>query len=231
VIQGEQGRTDVTFYKIGEKILPIGKTLISKKCNTIKWSPLGQYCVLAGLNNLSFDGVLEFWDLGGDSPTLLNEACHFMVTNMAWDPTGRYVCSSNTYGGHSVENGYMMWNFQGIKLYEVSLENFSQFQWRPRPPTLLVEPDLKEIKKNMKSYTRDFEIKDRISQSKASKELVEKRKQVYEEFMLYRKQKEKELEVLKLQYHELRTDATEEDYTEDTIEFLLKEEVEPANKE
>ena len=73
----------------------------------------GQYCVLAGLNNISFDGVLEFWDIGGDAPTLMNEASHFMVTNIAWDPTGRYVCSSNTYGGHSVENGYNMWNFQG----------------------------------------------------------------------------------------------------------------------
>ena len=41
VIQGEQGRTDVSFFKIGEKILPIGKTLVNKKCSTIKWSPLG----------------------------------------------------------------------------------------------------------------------------------------------------------------------------------------------
>ena len=41
VIQGEQGRTDVSFFKIGEKILPIGKTLVNKKCNCIKWSPLG----------------------------------------------------------------------------------------------------------------------------------------------------------------------------------------------
>jgi len=231
LIQGEQGRTDVSFFKIGEKILPIGKTLVGKKCNCIKWSPLGQYCVLAGLNNISFDGVLEFWDIGSDTPTLMNEANHFMVTNIAWDPTGRYVCSSNTYGGHSVENGYMMWNFQGSKLFEASLDNFIQFQWRPRPPSLLKEDDFKEIRRNMKSYTRDFEIKDKISQSKASKELVEKRRTVYDEFMSYRRKKERELEVLKVQYIELRTEVVEEEYVEETIEFFMKEEVESVSKE
>lgn len=231
VIMAENGRTDVAFYKIGEKIVQLGKTLTTKKCNVIRWSPLGQYCVLAGLNNISFDGVLEFWDCGGDNPTLLSEQNHFMVTNIAWDPTGRYVCSSNTYGGHSVENGYMMWNFQGSKLYEIPLESFIQFQWRPRPASLLSENDLKEIKKNMKSYTRDFEIKDRISQSKASKEMVEKRRGIYDEFMAYRKRKEKDLEVLKLQYAELRQDETEEDVVEEIIEFFLKEEVESVAKE
>ena len=49
VIQGEQGRTDVSFFKIGEKILPIGKTLTNKKCNCIKWSPLGNLSFFAFL--------------------------------------------------------------------------------------------------------------------------------------------------------------------------------------
>ena len=37
------------------------------------------------------------------------------------------------------------------------------------------------------------------------KELIEKRRAVYDEFMTYRRKKEKDLEVLKLQYSELRT--------------------------
>ena len=36
-------------------------------------------------------------------------------------------------------------------------------------------------------------------------ELIEKRRAVYDEFMTYRRKKEKDLEVLKLQYSELRT--------------------------
>jgi len=159
-----------------------------------------------------------------------NEGQHFMVTNVAWDATGRYLCSSNTYGGQSVENGYFIWNFQGSKLHEMSLENFIQFQWRPRPPSLLKEQDIRSIKKNMKSYTRDFEIKDKLSQSKASKELIEKRRNVYDEFMTYRRKKEKDLEVLKLQYTELRTEIVEEEHVEETVEFFIKEEVESADK-
>lgn len=151
-----------------------------------------------------------------------------MVTHLAWDPTGRYVCSSNSYGGHSVENGYFMWSFQGTKLYETSLEGFVQFQWRPRPPSLLTEAHLKEIKKNMKSYARDFEIKDKLSKSKASKELIEKRRRVYDEYMAYRKRKDQELKALCLQYEEIRSDSVEEEYVEETVEFFIKEEVEPA---
>merc|ERR1719232_482110 len=93
------------------------------------------------------------------------------------------------------------------------------------------DKDIKDIKKNMKSYTRDFEIKDKLSQSKASKELIEKRRAVYDEFMAYRRKKEKDLEVLKLQYSELRSEVVEEEYVEETVEFFMKEEVEPFSKE
>jgi uncharacterized protein with WD repeat len=64
---------------------------------------------------------------------------------------------------------YVIKTTTGSKVFEASLEGFIQFQWRPRPATLLKDKDTKEIKKNMKSYTRDFEIKDKLSQSKASK--------------------------------------------------------------
>lgn len=230
VLQGEQGRTDITFYKIGEKIVQLGKTLVNKKCNVIKWSPLGQYCVLAGLNNMSFDS-LEFWDIGSDTPTLMNSQQHSNVTHLFWDPTGRYVSSINTYSGHSVDNGFIIWTFQGTKMFEERIDSFIQFQWRPRPPSVLNDEDLKLIRKNIKMYTRDFEMKDKLSQSKASKELVEKRKNMYEEFMAYRRRKDKDLEVLKLQYVEVRNDHVEEDFIEETVEFFIREEVEPANKE
>ena len=50
----------------------------------------GQYCVLAGLNNMSFDS-LEFWDIGSDTPTLMNSQQHSNVTHLFWDPTGMSV--------------------------------------------------------------------------------------------------------------------------------------------
>lgn len=78
--------------------------------------------------------------------------------------------------------GYWIWSFQGKILKRVNLEKFAQLLWRPRPPTLLSEEKQKEIKKNLKKYYPQFESKDRMRQSKASKELIEKRAALMKEF-------------------------------------------------
>lgn len=74
----------------------------------------------------------------------------------------------------------------------INLEKFAQLLWRPRPPTLLSPEKLKEIKKNLKSYYPQFESKDRMRQSKASKELIEKRAALMEKFNEYRNARIKE---------------------------------------
>lgn len=82
--------------------------------------------------------------------------------------------------------GYWIWSFQGKILKRVNLDKFAQLLWRPRPPTLLSPEKLKEIKKNLKSYYPQFESKDRMRQSKASKELIEKRAALMDKFSEYR---------------------------------------------
>ena len=47
-----------------------------------------------------------------------------------------------------------------------------QLVWRPRPPTLLSKDQLKEVKKNLKKYSDQFNAKDKMRLSRASKELV-----------------------------------------------------------
>lgn len=42
-------------------------------------------------------------------------------------------------------------------------------QWRPRPLTLLSTKQQKDIKKSLKKYTSQFETKDKMRMSKASK--------------------------------------------------------------
>lgn len=81
-----------------------------------------------------------------------------------------------------------MWSFQGKILKRINLERFAQILWRPRPSTLLNEKQQKEIKKNLKKYYAQFESKDRMRQSKASKELIEKRAALMEKFNQYREQ-------------------------------------------
>ncbi len=68
-----------------------------------------------------------------------------------------------------VDNAYWLWTFQGKCLQKHSKEKFCQLLWRPRPPTLLSPEQIREIKKNLKKYSVDFELKDRLKQTKESK--------------------------------------------------------------
>lgn len=69
----------------------------------------------------------------------------------------------------TVDNGYWIWTFQGRILKRVNLNAFNQLLWRPRPPTLLTAEQIKEIKKNLKKYSAQFESKDRMRLTRASK--------------------------------------------------------------
>lgn len=82
--------------------------------------------------------------------------------------------------------GYWIWSFQGKILKRINLDNFAQLLWRPRPQTLLSAQEQKEIKKNLKKYYAQFESKDRMRMTKASKELIEKRATLMKNFEEYR---------------------------------------------
>ncbi|KAJ7372582.1 translation initiation factor eIF-3b like protein [Desmophyllum pertusum] len=93
---------------------------------------------------------------------------------------------------HKVDNGYYIWSFQGKLLQRHALDQFCQLLWRPRPPSLLTDADIKNIKKDIKKFQRMFEIKDRMSQSRASKELIERRRRKMKDFQGYRQKKNNE---------------------------------------
>ena len=42
-----------------------------------------------------------------------------------------------------VDNAFWIWNFQGNLLVKQPLERFCQLMWRPRPPSLLSEKQIK----------------------------------------------------------------------------------------
>lgn len=49
----------------------------------------------------SMNGVLEFYDTA--DVVCMNQAEHFMATDVEWDPTGRYVATSVSWWAHKVE--------------------------------------------------------------------------------------------------------------------------------
>lgn len=68
-----------------------------------------------------------------------------------------------------VDTGYWMWSFQGKIVRRNNVEGFCNFLWRPRPPSLLSTEQQKEIRKNLKKYSAQFESKDKMRMTKASK--------------------------------------------------------------
>lgn len=231
LIHGESPRISASFYEMekekqGKCILL--KTLEKRQANSIFWSPNGQFCILAGLRSMT--GVLEFWDTA--DMVCMNSGEHFMATDVEWDPTGRFVSSMVSWWAHKVDNGYNIWSFQGRLLQKHTLEQFCQLLWRPRPATLLTHENIKQIKKDLKRYQRMFEIKDRMSQSRASKELIERRRRKQTDFEAYRHKKAMEFEQQKPQRMEMRKgfdtdelDSHAEEFEDECVEFFIKEEI------
>ncbi|GBN06702.1 Eukaryotic translation initiation factor 3 subunit B [Araneus ventricosus] len=229
VIHGDSPNICVSFYGIKPGgTVSLLKKFERKQCNRLFWSPNGQFIVLAGLRSMS--GKLEFIDTADFTVMAQNE--HFMATDVEWDPTGRYVVTGISWWMHKVDNAFWLWSFQGKLLRKHDLERYCQLLWRPRPPTLLSEEKIKEIKKNLKKYSAQFDIKDRMSLSKASKEIVEKRRKLMEDFRSLRQKRLEDFSAKKKCRLELRNgvdtdelDADNENLEEEVVEFLVKEEV------
>lgn len=95
-------------------------TLGNRTTNTIRWAPRGRHVVLATVGSTS-KSELEFWDLdfnsedlGGRKDTasttvewgsgiqLLRTTDHYGMTDVEWDPSGRYLSTSASTWRHTV---------------------------------------------------------------------------------------------------------------------------------
>ena len=65
--------------------------------------------------------------------------------------------------------------------------------WRPRPPTLLSKDQQKQVRKNLREYSKDFEEEDRIADDKEKWEIVEHRRRLLSEWLAFRSQETEEL--------------------------------------
>ena len=81
-----------------------------------------------------------------------------------------------------MENGYHMYTFSGMLLSENPIEKFKQLLWRPRPPTLLSKEEQRNIRRNLREYSRDFDEEDRYAVDIANTAIVEERRRLLEEW-------------------------------------------------
>ncbi|EER29822.1 hypothetical protein CPC735_011400 [Coccidioides posadasii C735 delta SOWgp] len=220
------------------------RTIEKKTSNGIYWSPKGRFVVVATVHSQQhFD--IDFWDLDfeGEKPEnekdlsanlqLMKTNEHFGVTDIDWDPTGRYVVSSASAWTHSLENGYHIHTFSGTTLAEHAVEKFKQLVWRPRPPTLLSKEEQKKVRRNLREYSREFDEEDKYAVDIANTAIVEMRKRLLNEWTAWLKKEkemvEEEREVLGLPKYEEEpaakpTPGAEDDtIVEEIVEEIIEE--------
>ncbi|KAI6132740.1 translation initiation factor eIF-3b [Pisolithus croceorrhizus] len=194
-------KTDISFYQLdrGKNDFRLLRTLASRTSNTIRWSPRGRHVVLATVGS-STKSELEFWDLDfnnedrregqatewGSGIQHVGSADHYGVTDVEWDPSGRYLATSASAWRHTLENGYAVWDFRGQVIEKHVLDRFKQFIWRPRPPTLLTKEQQRQIRRNLKEYSRIFDEDDAAEESNVSAELIAHRKRLVDEWNAWR---------------------------------------------
>ncbi|CAL9067771.1 eukaryotic translation initiation factor 3 subunit B-like [Musa acuminata AAA Group] len=220
VIHGDGPRPDISFYSM-RTTLNIGRvskltTLKAKQANALYWSPAGRYIVLAGLKG--FNGQLEFYNV--DELETMATGEHFMATDIEWDPTGRYVATAVT-SVHEMENGFHIWSFSGKLLYRISRDHFYQFEWRPRPPSLLSAEKEEEIAKNLKKYSKKYEAEDQDVSMQLNEQDRRKRKMLQEqwnEWVTKWKQLHEEERQLRIELRDGVVSDEEEEYEAKEVE-------------
>jgi translation initiation factor 3 subunit B len=174
----QPGRADVSFHDMqgisGE--LKHMFTVEKKVCNQLHWSPKGRFILLATLGSQA--GNLEWYDVndleGKGEPDLIGSDEHFLCSEVHWDPSGRFVATAVTYWRNRNDNGYIIWTLYGKELFRASVDMLYQFEWRPRPPSLLTPAEEKDVRRKMKplrdQYEReDKDLKDSVSSGQAAR--------------------------------------------------------------
>jgi translation initiation factor 3 subunit B len=92
-----------------------------------------------------------------------------------------------------MENGYHLYDFKGEQLREEPVEKFKQWLWRPRPPTLLSKEEQKQIRKNLREYSKVFEQEDADRGASADLAVVEHRRRLLQEWLSWRASVEEEV--------------------------------------
>ncbi|EPX70803.1 translation initiation factor eIF3b [Schizosaccharomyces octosporus yFS286] len=209
-----------------------------KSLNSIFFAPNGRFLIGATLGSATqYD--LEFYDMDFDTDKKEPDALanvqqigsteHFGMTELEWDPSGRYVTTSSTVWRHKLENGYRISDFRGTLLREEMIPDFKQFLWRPRPPTLLSKEDMKNIRRKLKDYNRLFDEEDIAETSTANRELAARRRTLISEWQRYREEVtarvSEERAVVGQPLHSVLP-ADEEEVVQETIEEVISEQIE-----
>merc|ERR1740138_807867 len=165
-------------------------------------------------------GNLEWVD--ANQAQTIGEAEHFMCSDIEWDPTGRFVATSVSHWRHQMEHGYIMWSSHGRELSHEKKDKFYQFLWRPRPPSLLSEVKEKDIRKNLRNYSKKYEEEDAKLKTMLDADLLRQRQEKHKAFEEFLRVKATEYADMRPRRIELRGGVESDD--EDAYTLVEEEE-------
>jgi translation initiation factor 3 subunit B len=171
VIHGRAAKPDVSIYAVKKEGVKLLKTLEQRQANTLFWSPVNDFLVLANVK--SQQGNLEFVHAGMLETITTGE--HQNATEFLWEPRGRYFISAVSAWRQNVETGYQIFSFNGRLLAKVLKPKFFELHWRPRPPSLLSTKEEKSVMKKLKDAQREFEKEDELRRRLENRKFFEER--------------------------------------------------------
>jgi len=131
-----------------------------------------------------------------------------------------------------------MWTFYGQLLNEAPTEKFKQLAWRPRPPTLLSKEEQRQIRRNLREYSKEFDELDKEMEEGANQAVIDARRRLYTEWYSWVAH---EKELLKAEREELGLPDPEEELQlqrtksvetegEKTVEEVVEEVIEETEE-
>jgi translation initiation factor 3 subunit B len=168
-----KGKSAISFFSIKSKKYVVESSLEGRQANALFWSPAGNNIVLAQFKS-NEEKTIEFYDANRKEVMAFVE--HPLVTDVEWDPTGRYVLTQvnqpsldSHQAKDQIDNGYKAWTCKGRLVHQEMINKCFQILWRPRPASMLATdhkdgeavPCVSCVRKTFKDkYSKRFEAAD-----------------------------------------------------------------------
>ncbi|GME79116.1 unnamed protein product [Ambrosiozyma monospora] len=228
---------DIEEAKVNSKLASVLKKWVAfkvmpeKYSNDLLFSPKGRFIVVSTIKPIG--SVLEFYDLDfdGEKPKdqsskvssnlkLIRTQEQNGLSALKWDPSGRFVAAWSSAWKHKIENGYKIYDQVGQLIREELVDGFKDFNWRPRPASLLSASDRKKVRKNLKEYSVQFDEIDTMEEDAEQREIILKRKSLLSEWTSWRESVIAKLEKLGYTEHQTKRKA---EVIEEIKEEVLEE--------
>ncbi|CCW69679.1 unnamed protein product [Phytomonas sp. Hart1] len=149
---------------------------LSTSMTHLFWSPKGSSLVAVNFDK-SILHFLSITDEGGVEEH--NKLSGVSATDCQWDPTGRFFATwVSSLRNTTMAPQYRIFNYNGTELFRKDSKPFSHFSWRPLPPSLLAEAEVRTVKGSLRKLLADYEATAKEKLAAEEQKVARKKKDV-----------------------------------------------------